>query len=726
MKKRPLKIMLFIAISWLCSSCSHSPNDPHAIHSHHQKILYTSFAQQPKTLDPAKSYSSDESLFTGNIYEPPLQYHYIFRPYRLVALTAQSLPKIYFLDKNMNPVNNQNEKNKIAFTVYEIQLKPGIFYQPHPAFTRNKQGQFIYHHLNSNEMDTINSVTDFKSTGTRELTADDYIYEIKRIADPAVQSPILGLMQNYIYGLDQLNARLINFRKNNSEKFLNLNQIVLPGVIKTGKYSYKIMIKGQYSQFLYWLAMPFFAPIPWEADEFYAQKVLKDKNMSLDTYPVGTGAYMMIKNDPNHEMILAKNPNFHQEYFPNEGYSAKDAQDFIRFSGKKLPFIDVVHFSLEKESIPRWNKFLQGYYDQSGIGSDQFDQTIKMNEQGELELSPEMQKKRLSLRTQVSPAIYYMGFNMLDPRVGGYSESAKKLRQAISIAVDFNEFVHVFLNGRGIVAQGPLPPEVFGYSVESLNPYVFELKQNKVERHSIEYAKRLLTEAGYPNGIDPQTGEALILNFDAAAGSHADDKAEFDWYRSQFAKLGIELQIRATQYNQFQKKMMTGNAQIYFWGWNADYPDPENFLFQLYGPNGKVKFGGENASNYNNPEYNKLFEQMRNLPDSPERLAVIKKMLDIVEQDSPWIWGFYPKIYSLSHEWVLPTKPSGIANNTLKYADLDPNLRRKNVFAWNPPLLWPLVGFIFILIILLYLSWLFYQIRMNLKSRRFKISKEDS
>ena len=83
--------------------------------------------------------------------------------------------------------------------------------------------------------------------------------------------------------------------------------------------------------------------------------------------------------------------------------------------------------------------------------------------------------------------------------------------------------------------------------------------------------------------------------------------------------------IRSTDYNRFQDKMRSGTAQIFQWGWNADYPDPENFLFLFYGPNAKALHRGENASNYRNPEFDALFERMRAMPNSAERQAIIDR-----------------------------------------------------------------------------------------------------
>ena len=134
---------------------------------------------------------------------------------------------------------------------------------------------------------------------------------------------------------------------------------------------------------------------------------------------------------------------------------------------------------------------------------------------------------------------------------------------------------------------------------------VYEKHNQQVIRKPIERAKELLAKAGWPDGRNAQTGEPLVLFFDyqnAAQGS----SAYLEWYQRQFKKLGIQLEIRATDYNRFQEKMSKGAAQIFFWGWNADYPDAENFLFLFYGPNGKVAHEGENAANYENPALTRL------------------------------------------------------------------------------------------------------------------------
>src|SRR5690606_14003268 len=159
-----------------------------------------------------------------------------------------------------------------------------------------------------------------------------------------------------------------------------------------------------------------------------------------------------------------------------------------------------------------------------------------------------------------------------------------------------------------------------------------------VKRKSLDQAKALLAKAGYPDGRDEQTGAPLILYFDSAGGMGS--SAMLDWMRRQLQQLGVQLEIRATDYNRFQDKMQRGVAQMFMWGWVADYPDAENFLFLLYGPHARAHGGGENATNYQSPEYDALFEQMRYLDDGPEKDAVIAKMVAVVQKDAPWMFGY--------------------------------------------------------------------------------------
>ncbi len=712
--------MTRIALYWLLplplliTGCTDEPwNNPYPPQQSDQNIYYDVFSERPRHLDPISSYSSNEYTFLGQIYEPPLQYHFLKRPYQLTTLTATAMPEVTYLDINGEMLEDSAPADQVHRAIYRITIKPGILFQPHPAFARSDSGEYLYHDLEKNDLDNIYSLNDFSKTGTRELTAADYIYQIKRFAHPGIHSPIAGLMSKYILGLNELGATL-NSKVNDSgtKSYIDLREYELAGVKYVDRYTYEITLKEKYPQFIYWLSMSFFAPMPWEADRFYSRPGMKEKNILLDWYPVGTGPFMLTVNNPNLQMVMERNPNFRGEPYPAEGEDTDKSAGYLKDAGKLMPFIDKAIYSLEKENIPAWNKFLQGYYDTSGIDSDSFDQAVQFNTQGDAELTGEMRAKGITLITAVTTSSYYMGFNMLDDVVGGDSQRSRLLRRAISIAIDYEEYITIFTNGRGMPAQGPIPPGIFGHveGREGINPYVYEWKINQTVRRSIENARRLMAEAGYPNGRNQESGRPLILYLDTPAAGPG-SKAVLDWYRKQLARLGIQLVIRVTDYNRFQEKMIKGTAQIFMWGWNADYPDPENFLFLLYGPNGKAEHNGENAANYSNPEFDRLFNAMKSMPNGEKRQIIINRMVEILRRDAPWIWGYHPVGYSLHHQWYSNAKPNLMANNTLKYKRIDPDTRKTLRSQWNQPRLWPVITVFIILFLSSIPAWRTYKQR---------------
>ena len=702
-------------------------NNPHNPKKIETDTLFSSFSLPLKRLDPVRSYNAVEWAIIGQIYEPPLQYNYLKRPYELEPLTLTQMPTVRYLDKDNREVG-ENSKD-LMYSEYRLDLREDIWYQNHPSFVKNEEGGLKYGQLSEDALKKIDAIDDFKEVATRRLLASDYAYAIKRMAVRQNHSPILDTMLTYIVGLETFSEEITQIvkEKNKIQQWTDLRDYAIEGVDVVSETVLIIKIKGKYPQFSYWLSMNFFAPIPWEADLFYHQKGLIEKNITLNWYPVGTGAYYLAENNPNKQMRLLANPNYHLEYYPSlsseERQNFKLPKEILEDSGKKLPFIKEVIYALEKESIPSWNKFLQGYYDASGISSEAFDQAVQVSSSGSMDLSDEMREKGIRLRDSVEPSIFYMAFNMTDPVVGGYTEANKKLRQAISIAQNQEEYISIFLNERGTAAQGPIPPGIFGYEEgqKGTNGVVYDWMKGTRVRKSMEVAKRLLAEAGYPGGVSVKTGKVLKLYYDATA-TGPDDRALMDWRRKQFAKLGIELVIRSTDYNRFQSKVRKGKVQLFSWGWNADYPDPENFLFLLYGPNAIVKTNGAgiNSSNYQNPKFDALFDQIKTMKNTPERKKKIEKMLEILREDAPWVWGVHPTSMALSHQWYKNVLPHAMANNTLKYKRVDAKLRAAKQKEWNQPEILPLVFFMLFMVIMGFVLHHIYQNR-----QKAVISKED-
>lgn len=696
--------MLALLALALVAACSSGPvNSPYAEGEADENVLYTAFVQRsPKYLDPARSYSADETPFTYSIYEPLYGYDYLARPYKLVPKTALAIEQPVYFDASGQRLPDDAPGELVALSIYDIQIKPGIKFQPHPALARDASGDYRYWPLEPGELEGKFGIDDFPETGTRELLAADYVYAFRRLASPRVASPIYGVMTEHVVGLREygeqlkkLDQAVADSSTPNPRSWLDLREAQFDGVQALDSHTLRIKVKGKYPQFKYWLAMTFTAPVPWEVDRFYAQPGMAQHDLSLNTWPLGTGPYMLTESIPNRRHVLSRNPNFRGEPYPCQGEPADVAAGLLADCGKLTPFVDKVVFSLEKESVPLMGKFMQGYYDIPQIDRGDYGVALRVAAGDSAEKASLYREHGIQLRSSTEAQVYYLGFNWRDPVVGQgdtpeQQEKNRKLRQAIGIAFNWEQFVSIFQNDEAQVAYGPVPPGIPGYQdlPQGLNEQIYTLENGRALRRPLDDARQLLKEAGYPDGRDADTGRPLILHFDSAGGMGS--SAMLDWMRRQLASINIQLEVRATDYNRFQDKMRNGSAQMFMWGWVADYPDAENFLFLLYGPNAKAEGGGENASNYQNPEFDRLFEQMRFLDDGPEKEALVHKMVDLVQHDAPWLFGYFPKSGGAYQAWVGNAKPTQMVRNTLQFYRIDPELRARKIKEWNQPVWWPL------------------------------------
>jgi len=704
--------LIFCLLTAFClGGCDDTLNNPRPLSDYAQKTIFSTFSLSPKTVDPQASYSRDETPFVYLCYEPPYGYHYLKRPYEIVPNTVEQVVRPEYLDASGKTIAQDAEGQSIAWSRYTLRFKKGILFAPHPAFARDASGRYLYHDLDAKRAASLQSPLQLPSHATRELTADDYLYGIKRIASPRVVSPILNVIGEYMPGLLELAKTLsereeINRRKGRQERWLDLRTSALNGVRVLDRYTLQIDIKGKYPQFSNWLAMSFFAPVPWEAEAFYANPELEKNNISLRTWPVGTGPYRAVKMQLNREHVLEKNPQYHGSTYPCEGEATDRSAGLLEACSRPLPFVDRIVFTMEKESVPKTSKFLQGYYDNPAIIRQDSGLGFIVAAMDYPDKARLYRERHLKFPKSICAEMSYMGFNWLDPVVGEgrtpqERERNRKLRQAISIAVDWEEEISIFLLGQGSAAHGPIPPGMFGWSetgATAFNPIVYRKDaEGRIVRRSIEEARSLMREAGYPDGRDARTGKPLVLHFDWQ-GAAASSKSYLEWMTKQFAKIGIQLEIRATDYNRFQDKMRKGAAQIFIWGWLGDYPDAENFLFLLYGGNAKVAHKGENAANYVNAQYDALYERMKLLDAGPEKAYLIDQMVRIVQEDAPWSFGVFPAAASAMHNWVKNAKPSQYSQNALMYYDIDAVERVARIREWNRPVLWP-VGLLLVLIV---------------------------
>ena len=656
----PLRVLAALAGCLAAFGCT---NNPYPEADRDRKVLYSSFNEAPKTLDPAVAYTTAEHVITGNVYDTLLEYHYLNRPYQLIAGLAVAVPK-----------PQQAPDGKQAF---RFQIRPGVLFHADPCFAPDQTGR-----------------------QTREATAADFAFALARIADPAVNSPVISSFAQ-VLGFADFSKRLIELRRTDKafaalsahEQYARAGGI--EGVVAHGAHELEIVLAEPNAQILYWFAMPFTTPVAWEAVAYYDGK---DGREHFADHAVGTGPFRLALYEKQYRFTLERNELWYGSQptsldapgaiFPTQIDPEDIAEGRVdaAYAGRRMPFVDRVKFYRERENIPRFNKLLQGYYDDGGIIKESFDAVI----QGD-RLSPEMQKRGMRLDRTVQPSISYIGFNMDDAIVGAPAgERGRKLRQAMSVAIDSSQYLELFLNGRGVPAQTLLPPGLFGYNAGYKNPY---------RQYDLTRARQLLAAAGYRNGIDPATNARLKLSFDTSATSAAAN-LQFEYLADAWRQLGLDVDVNATTYNQFQDKVRRGAYQIFIWGWIADFPDPENFLFLLECQNARSKSGGPNTANFCNAEFDRLYKEMKDLPSNERRIGLIGRMLAILEQERPWIELYHDEDFMLNQAWLVNSKPMGISYPAYKYKDVKPELRARLQAEWNAPVRWPLYLVLFAVVAL--------------------------
>lgn len=706
-----LACLAFVAAS--IAGCSAPWNDPYPVAERRLNLIHEFISERPKHLDPVQSYTEPEAWVNFQIYEPLYDYDYLVRPYRLRPNLAAAMPRISYLGKNGEPLGRGAADADVAYSVYEIPLRTDIRYQPHPAFAKDAQGKGLYFDLPAEVIRTKRSVADFPQTGTRDVLASDFAYELKRIARPKLHSPALEIFKT-IDGMSELVAQLASDAaagKIDPDGFIDLTRYTLRGVDTPDPHTLRIRLRGKYPQFIYWLAMTFAAPVPPEVDRFYSQPGMLANNLSLDTWPVGTGPYLMAKHEENREILMLKNPNWRGETYPCEGEANDKARGFLHDCGKAMPLNDGIKWVLEKEGIPFWNKFLQGFYDEFNsikIRLASLDLAVNAGAGGGFDPSPEMRERGVQVTSEVEPGVWYFGFNMLDPVWGAQNkdavsrERARKLRLAVSIALDSEEFVQIFYAGLGLPAYGPIPPGLQGYQSgeRGINPYIYDWVEGHAQRKSLEEARRLLAEAGYPDGRDRKTGEPLVLYYDGV--DRSDKREQLQWIQGKLGAIGVQMVARISDYNRWQEKQLQGNANLIRWGWSADFPDPENFFFLFYSKNAKIPYQGENTSNFSSAEFDRLYETFRLMEiDDPKREPLITRMVELLRHDAPWAFLYHDVTVNLANPWVHNSKPGRIIRATRKYQRIDGVDRNQRVAQWNRPVLWPLAVIALCLVALL-------------------------
>lgn len=462
---------------------------------------------------------------------------------------------------------------------------------------------------------------------TRILKAEDFITQIKRLAWKSTNSNGWWLFDGKIQGINK-------FREDAGDDFEKFKTLSISGLTAPDDLTLKIQLTERYPQMMYALAMGFTSPMPIE--------VLEEYGNDLSRHMVGTGPFYLAEILPLSGVKVKKFKDYKNSTYPTKGDRVAHGNDMLADAGKTLPFLDVIDFKIIKEDQTRWLNFRAGKIDLLVVPKDNFSTAVSPGGG----LSDELKQENIQLIIGPTLTYWWLEFNMSDPVVGGAKNLA--LRKAISHAIDFEKYIQVFTNNVGQKANSIYPPGIPGYDPAKRLPYSYNLAK----------AKELLSQAGFPNGKG-----LPVLKFDVR-GTSARNRQESQFIKSELSKLGIQLEVIINTFPAFLEKARTGKLQFWQGGWAMDYPDAENCLQLLVTRNHPP---GPNSSYFSNPQFDKYFEQLKVMPEGPDKWAIMEKMEEIVHSEMPWIMQYYARNYILHQGRLKNFRHSDLIFNYFKY-----------------------------------------------------------
>lgn len=574
-----LALALVLSLGVFVSGCSKKQDDS-------VKTLNMSIIAKVKGFDPIYANDLYAAMEIAKVYEGLLEYHYLKRPFTLIPNLAEAMPEV--------------SKDGLTYT---FKIRQGVSFQADKAFGEAK---------------------------SRELTADDFVYSLKRLADPKLQAQGWWLLDGKIKGLNDwrdkyASADVVNYADD------------IEGLKAIDKYTLQFKLVKPFPQFLYALAMPFTFAVAKEVVEFYGQQFLN--------HPIGTGPFMIEggEYDQSNKIVYVKNPTFREKLYPSEGADDFAKKGFLADAGKRLPLVERIEVNIIEESQPRWLNFNKGKLDYIGIPKDNFDSAIIPGKG----LADEFVNKGIQLEVYPAMDVTYIAFNHDHQLFKNL-----KLRQAMSLAHKGAEALKLFYNDQGVLAQGIIPPGIGGYDKNYANPFT---------QDDIAKAKKLLAEAGYPEGKGlPE------ITYDITSSTVARQMSEF--FQANMKEIGISIKIVQNTWPELQKKIVNRNIMTWGMAWSADYPDAENFLQLLYCPN---KAPGANGSNFCDPKFDEMFRKASVMQDSPARTALYSQMNQYSAEQVPLIFGIHRLNFVIAQKWLKNYISSDFETGREQYLNID-------------------------------------------------------
>ena len=564
-----------------------------------QIVLQHQLRSKVEVLDPANIGDSMSHAVGAEIFECLYRYHYLKRPYAIIPELAADMPAV--------------SEDGLKYT---IPIKSGVYFHDDECFAGGKG---------------------------REVTAADFVYSWKRMADIKSRSKMWWVLDNKIVGLDEFREYTKTCKTAEEVDY----SVPVEGLQTPDPYTLVIRLKKPWPQVMHVLAYLPTAAVAREAAEYYGKDIIN--------HPVGTGPFMLKVWNRSSYIEMVRNPNYRVDLYPSEGESGDFERGLLADAGKPMPFVDRIIWRVVIEDQPRWLMFLQGDIDITSIPKDNFGQAMATPAQ----LTPDMSGRNIRFDSFQEPDTFWVGFNNEDALLG----KNKALRLAISCAFDRERWIELFFNGRGIVAHGYIPPNMPGYDPNI--KYVSKTEYNQ------DKAKKYLSEAERLHG-----GPLPTLRL-AISGTDTTYRQMGQFLESSMEGIGLDIEVDYFDWPTYLEKLKTKSLGLYSSGWIADYPDVENFMQVFYSRNSPWP----NSSNYSNREFDRIYEQVSVMADSPERTELYRKAERIVVEDAPVAFMYHRIWYTMYHDWVGNFKPDAYRSESCgyglsKFYRIDPEKRR--------------------------------------------------
>ncbi|MGC1818657.1 MAG: ABC transporter substrate-binding protein [Casimicrobiaceae bacterium] len=496
---------------------------------------------------------------------------------------------------------------------YTIRIRKGIVFADDPAFKGKK----------------------------RELVAADFAYSLKRLVDPRLRSPWAWLVEGKIVGLDALAEAA---KKSGRFDY----DAPVAGLVTPDRYTLVIHLTHTDYNLSYILAHEPTSAVAREVIDAYA-----DESGRAMAHPVGTGPYLLKEWVRGTRIVLDANPDYRGFTWDFTSDDPADQALIREMKGKRMPQIGRVEVSIIEEDQARLLAFERGELDLMDLGG-----VLAPNVMNGDRLRPRFAARGIKLSRIVDPAIIYTYWNLQDPIVGGLSKEKIALRRAMAMAYDVDEEIRVVRNGQAIEAQYPIPPGVVGFDPGYRSPV----------RYDPALANELLDHFGYKRGADGWRtlpgGKPLTVRYASRPDSLGRQQDEL--WKKALDRIGIRMEVQKDRFPEMLKAERQCKLMMRTASWIADYPDADNFMQLLYGPN----TGQNNNACARIPEYDRLYEQSIRMPDSPERDHLYHDMTRLIEVYAPWRLGVLTYRNMLVQPWVQGYRKHPILHNEWKYIDV--------------------------------------------------------